>query len=187
MVGTPAEWGVTAPDALRIAAGPQSDWFVAPDGSGPAVSNAPALLGEVAGDYLLAARVGAELAATYDAAVLALHADERRWAKLCLERAPDGRALVVSVVTRGVSDDCNSFAVEADHVWLRIARRGPAFAFHASRDGRAWELVRHFALEAATEPAVGFLAQSPTGEGCAATFEEIRFAPERLEDVRSGA
>ena len=80
-------------------------------------------------DYLLAARVSVGFAATYDAGVLALHVGERCWAKLCFERAPDGTPMVVSVVTRDVSDDSPP-RLAANQVWLRIARRRPAFAFH---------------------------------------------------------
>jgi regulation of enolase protein 1 (concanavalin A-like superfamily) len=93
--------------------------------------------------------------------------------------------MVVSVVTRGVSDDCNSWPVDGDSIWLRVARLGRAFAFHASHDGMTWQLVRHFALDA-EEPAVGFLAQSPTGQGCAASFASIHYLPQRLADLRSG-
>ena len=124
-LGDPAAWSITGPQALTAVAGPRTDWFVPPDGAGPPVMNAPAIVGAAPGDYLLSARVSVGFGATYDAGVLALHVDERCWAKLCFERAPDGTTLVVSVVTRDVSDDCNSFAVERDHVWLRIARRGP--------------------------------------------------------------
>jgi len=94
--------------------------------------------------------------------------------------------MVVSVVTRGVSDDCNSTVVDAPEVWLRISRVGRAFAFHSSADGRVWELVRHFALEPADELSVGFEAQSPLGAGCAATFSEISFAARSLGDLRNG-
>ena len=183
----PAAWNITGQQALTAVAGPRTDWFVPPDGTDPPVMNAPALVGTAVGDYLLTARVSVGFAATYDAGVLALHVDERCWAKLCFERAPDGTTMVVSVVTRDVSDDCNSFAVERDHVWLRIARREPSFAFHASLDGRLWQLVRHFALGAGSEPALGFLAQSPTGEGCTVAFEEVSFEVGRLDDIRSGA
>jgi uncharacterized protein len=146
--------------------------------------NAPAFVGDAPGDYLLGARVAVDFAATYDAGVLALHAGDTLWAKLCFERSPEGTPMVVWVVTREVSDDCNSFAVDGRQVWLRIARRGPPFAFHASFDGRAWELIRHFAFAKAANPVVGFLAQSPTGDGCTATFEEISFLPERLKEKR---
>jgi regulation of enolase protein 1 (concanavalin A-like superfamily) len=92
--------------------------------------------------------------------------------------------MIVSVVTRGLSDDCNSTVVSGDAVWLRVAGVGDAFAFHASADGERWDFVRHFALDG--DPRPGFLAQSPTGEGLVATFSEIRLEPVRLRDLRSG-
>jgi regulation of enolase protein 1 (concanavalin A-like superfamily) len=129
-------------------------------------------------------------AATYDAGVLVLHRDDAAWAKLCLEYSPQGQPMVVSVVTRGVSDDCSSFVVDADHVWLRVARIGQAYAFHALTDGTSWQLVRHFALGPGHtdggETAAGFLAQSPTGEGCVARFDQIGYSAQRLADLRSG-
>jgi hypothetical protein len=95
--------------------------------------------------------------------------------------------MVVSVVTRGVSDDCNSFSVDRDALRLRVARLGQAFAFHASTDAETWRLVRYFALEPGVDPRVGFLAQSPRGAGCLVRFEDISFLPGRLADIRSGA
>jgi regulation of enolase protein 1 (concanavalin A-like superfamily) len=115
-----------------------------------------------------------------------LYSDERRWAKLCFELSPDRQPMVVSVVTRGDSDDCNSFAVDGTSIWLRVARMGRAFAFHASSDGVRWELVRHFSLGGFVDPEIGFEAQSPTGNGCTVTFDEIRFDPRRLDDLRGG-
>jgi regulation of enolase protein 1 (concanavalin A-like superfamily) len=172
-------------DSLRAEAAAKTDLFVDP-GTGVEQLNAPRLLGPVAGDFTLAARVGAELQSTYDAAALLLWVDARTWAKLCLELAPQGKPTVVSVVTRGVSDDCNSFTTDRDEIWLRVARLGAALAFHASADGRKWELIRHFALDLDAEPQVGFLVQSPRGPGCAARFDDISFSPTRLSDIRSG-
>jgi regulation of enolase protein 1 (concanavalin A-like superfamily) len=140
----------------------------------------------VEGDYLLSARVDAALAATFDAGALVLWADERTWGKLALERSPAGAATIVSVVTRGVSDDCNSWTLEEPSTWLRIARIGDAYAFHASRDGRWWELVRHFRLEGANVQ-VGFEAQSPFGDGLTARFSEISFETRTLADLRDGS
>jgi len=94
--------------------------------------------------------------------------------------------MVVSVVTRDLSDDCNSAVVGADHVWLRVSRIGAAFAFHSSSDGATWNLVRHFALPPTDELLVGFEAQSPLGEGCTASFTEVDYAMQRLPDLRSG-
>ena len=150
------------------------------------MTTGPALVGRAEGDYTLGARVGVDFEATFDAGVLMLYSDERRWAKLCFELSPDRQPLVVSVVTRGESDDCNSFAVDGTSIWLRVAKMGRAFAFHASSDGLRWELVRHFSLGGSADPEIGFEAQSPTGQGCTATFDEIRFDPRRLDDLRGG-
>jgi regulation of enolase protein 1 (concanavalin A-like superfamily) len=116
-----------------------------------------------------------------------LRAGDHVWAKLALERSPQGEAMVVSVVTRGVSDDANGAVVAGHTVWLRVARIGGACALHASPDGERWDLVRHFALGAPDALAAGFLAQSPSGEGCTATFDEIRFAARTLADLRDGS
>jgi uncharacterized protein len=169
--------------SLTIAAGPQTDWFVNPQGGEPR-RNAPMLVGAASGDFLLSARVSVDFAATFDAGVVFVYADDQLWAKLCFEYSPQGRPMVVSVVTRGASDDCNSVEVDECHVWLRVARIGAAFAFHASRDGTEWSFVRHFTLGDIDQPAIGFGVQSPTGEGCQATFEEIQYSRRRLGELR---
>jgi regulation of enolase protein 1 (concanavalin A-like superfamily) len=169
---------------LTIEAGPRTDLFRDPQGADPQLGAPRQLVDAPDGDWTLSARVSAQLAATFDAGALLLWVDERTWAKLAFERSPAGEGMVVSVVTRGLSDDCNSVVVDGDAVWLRIARVGEAFAFHASDDGERWDFVRHFALDG--EPQIGFLAQSPTGDGCSATFDPVRLQAARLRDLRSG-
>ncbi len=181
----PEAWTITETGALTIVAGARTDLFIDPQTAAEAL-NAPCLLGHLAGDFTLSARVMVDFAATFDAGALVLYTHDRVWAKLCLEYSPDGTAMIVSVVTRGVSDDCNSWRVEGKYAWLRVARLGPACAFHASADGTAWQFVRHFALPTEENPAVGFLAQSPTGSGCSATFDDIRYLLGRLGDLRAG-
>ena len=67
------------------------------------------------------------------------------------------------------------------------ARTGGACALHASDDGARWEFVRHFALDAPGGLAAGFLAESPTGAGCTATFDDVRFLAEPLAALRDGS
>jgi hypothetical protein len=172
---------------LELAAHPHTDWFVDPSGMRDPILNGAALVGDVTGDFVLGARVRVGFASTFDAGVLMLYASDTTWAKLCFELSPQAEPMVVSVVTRGTSDDANGFVVTGDEVWLRIARVGPAFAFHASTDGREWSLVRHFTLGDDVEPAVGFEAQSPTGAGCEVTFDEIRFEARQLRELRDGS
>jgi uncharacterized protein len=177
----PASWRLDG--ALTIAAPPRTDLFRDPAGSEPQ-AGAPRLLGPVEGDFQLSARVRCTFAAEFDAGALLLWAGDARWAKLAFEVAPDGEPGVVSVVTDGLSDDANAFAVAGDAVWLRVSRLGSACALHARDDGEPWRFVRHFALTATTGLRAGFLAQSPSGEGATARFEEIGFVPERLEALR---
>ncbi|MET8048535.1 DUF1349 domain-containing protein [Streptosporangium sp. NPDC005286] len=179
----PVGWSVDGDDALAIEAGPNTDLFTDPGGP-DRFANAPALVGRLDGDFTLSARVRVDLLTTYDAGVLVLYGDERTWAKFCLEMSPQGRATIVSVVTRGVSDDCNSFTVEGDDLRLRISRIGSAFAFHVSTGTDFWQLTRYFALDG--DPEIGFLAQSPTGQGCTVRFEDIRHSAKRLSDLRNG-
>ena len=182
----PRRWSVAEGAALAIEAGARTDWFIDPRGTAEPKLDAPTLVGDVTGDFLLSARVTVDFAATYDAGVLVLYANEDLWAKLCFEYSPQHEPMVVSVVTKDLSDDCNSFVVEGESVWLRIARIGAAFAMHASTDGSSWSFVRHFSLGAIDELSVGFAAQSPTGQGCAVTFDHVGFEAVGLADLRSG-
>lgn len=170
---------------LTISAPARSDWFV-PPGGGPATSNAPALVGDVDGDYTLSARVTVDFRGTFDAGALVLYASPLCWAKLAFEYSPQRQPMIVSVVTRDRSDDANGFLVDERSVWLRVAQLGAELAFHASTDGAYWHLVRHFSLGEDVAASVGFEAQAPTGDGCTAVFDEIAFAARRLDDLRDG-
>ena len=169
---------------VELVAGPRTDIFCPPDGSPPTL-NAPALLANLYNeDFVLMAHVEAELQSLFDAGALLVWQGDRSWAKFAIERSPEGQATVVTVVTRGLSDDCNSVALVQPSAHLRIARMDDAFAFHLQVASR-WQLIRHFVLNAGNVY-VGFEAQSPTGEGCTARFQQIRAEQRRLNDVRDG-
>jgi regulation of enolase protein 1 (concanavalin A-like superfamily) len=181
----PGRWQVEG-DSLVGEAGATTDLFVDP-GSGAETTNAPRLqFTPPDGDFQFSARVEVNFADTYDAGVMLLWVDGRTWAKLCFEYSPDREPMVVSVVTRGVSDDANSFLVDGSTIWLRISRLDGVYAYHASNDGVAWRFVRNFSL-GDVRPDVGFEVQSPTGDGCSATFTEISFDATTLADLRDGS
>ncbi|WP_173070157.1 DUF1349 domain-containing protein [Phytohabitans houttuyneae] len=187
--------------SVTVTAAPHSDIFVDPGGDGTlnaeSMLNAATLLGvPPEGDFQLSARVTVDFAATYDAGVLLLWADERHWGKLCFEYSPAGEPMIVSVVCRGVADDANAFVVSGRTVWLRVSRIDRAYAYHASLDDKTWQMIRFFVLgdvrsdvigDGTTGDRIGFEAQSPTGEGCRVTFDEIQFASARLADLRDGS
>lgn len=171
---------------LTGTAGPRTDLFVDP-ATGEATLNAPRLLAPApAGDYQLSARVSVQFQTTYDAGALLLWTGDDAWTKLAFEYSPQGRGMVVTVVTRGRSDDANGYTVDGPAVWLRVARVGGAYACHASVDGTRWDFVRHFDL-GTVATAVGFEVQSPLGESCQATFTDITFRQATLPDLRDGS
>jgi uncharacterized protein len=188
--GTPACAVETAADAVVLTSGARTDLFLDPagDGTGP---DAGRFLGEPpAGDFTFQARVEVGFRSTFDAGVLIVHAGASVWAKLCFEFSPQERPTVVTVVTRGLSDDSNSFEVDGASVWLRITRSSRAWAFHASTDGLWWRMVRYFALgehERGLTARVGLMAQSPMGQGCRAVFDEIAFSAGAPANLRDGS
>ena len=189
-----AAWTIAEASAtVTASAAPHSDIFIDPGAdnqlNAESMLNAVTLLGlPPDGDFQFSARVTVAFASTYDAGVLLLWIDERHWGKLCFEFSPAGEPMIVSVVARGVADDANAFVVDGRTVWLRVSRIDHALAYHASLDGKAWRMIRFFTIDgASTSAAIGFEAQSPTGDGCVVTFDDIRFTRERLSDLRDGS
>jgi uncharacterized protein len=189
----PAFWAVPPVSAshddgaLTIVAPPLTDIFTDPKGV-DAVATSPRLLFAPDPIFTLSAHVTVDFASTFDAGVLLLWVDAGHHAKLCFEYSPQGEPMIVSVVTNGISDDCNSVALARTDTHLRITRLGPAlFAFHYSEDGKVWQMVRYFGLQKGEGLMAGFSSQSPTGHGCRAVFDAIRYTPTAVEDIRSGA
>lgn len=183
----PRDWGASAEGTLSITAPAKTDWFLDPGGD-TRVLNAPAaLFAPVDEAFTLQARVRVDFGATFDAGVLTLRVRDDLWAKLCFEYSPQRQPTVVSVVTRGRSDDCNSTPIDGNEIYLRLAARGATVAMHSSTTGKRWNLVRYFSLGEVQSPGVGFLAQSPTGEGCTVAFSEIAYRPGFPENLRDGS
>jgi len=199
--GSPACRHEVDDGALTLTAAPETDMFVDPAGA-EAAPDAGRLVGEPPdGDFTFTAKATVTFGSTFDAAVLLVYADDRHWAKLCFEFSPQRIPMAVTVVTKGTSDDCNSFEVSGQELWLRITRVGLAWAFHASADGRWWRLLRYFTLaDSAGDPVsgqppttqqpttmIGFLAQSPLGQGCTARFDHIALRAGAPADLRDGS
>ncbi len=181
----PAHWDVKDGTTLSITAGKVTDWFVDPF-DGRTTKNSPLLLFEPAQDFVLSALVEVQHKSKYDAGALVVRVDDHTWAKFALELSAEGRPTFVSVVTRGRSDDCNSSSIDAHTAYLQIARSGDTFVLHASADGSKWSVIRTFTLGPVKGLRAGFSAQSPTGEGCSATFSKIRYSAKRIANIYTG-
>ena len=176
------------PTRLVLVAGPGTDVFTDPGGS-PPVDAAPGLrLALHDPPVRFRVRVEPRLEATFDAGGLLVRTGAGAWAKLALERSPQGTPVVVSVVTTDTSDDANGPAVAGSAVDLRVHVDGTVIAFHHREDGGPWQLVRLFALPTGgAVPTVEMIAQSPTGEGCRVVFSDPHLEHGALSDLRDGS
>jgi regulation of enolase protein 1 (concanavalin A-like superfamily) len=178
---TQARWQNEAPGwsatdrSLTLAAPQKTDWFEWPGGDYHADS-APRLLFRADGDFSFSAQVEVTAHRTYDAACLALYGTPALWAKLCLEAQAEGGLSVISVVTRGRSDDVTSFPVRGTSTYLRLAKDHKVLFLYASPDGKAWQIIRKFSLDSPDGFWVGFSAQSPDGSGATARFTDFRYS-----------
>lgn len=178
---------------LEVIALPHSDIYINPAGNdsldAQSLMNATTLLGvPPEGDFKFVAKITVGFKSQFDAGVLLIWQDENYWAKFCFEYSPDSSPMVVSVVTLNFSDDANSFVVPDNSIWYRVSRQDNVYAFHASTDGKVWQLIRVFTLgKEIKDHKVGFLVQSPTGEGCRVLFDEINFFTKRLIELRDGS
>ncbi|GIH06543.1 hypothetical protein Rhe02_46100 [Rhizocola hellebori] len=183
----PSSWHVDA-GIVTVTTGPATDYFIDPAGGHRALNAPRAVVASPPESWQLKARVTVDFSGTYDAGVLMVYADDEHWAKLCFERSPQGSAMVVSVVTNGVSDDANAWVVpDPAQIWLRISRVRQAYAFHASPDGKQWEFVRYFRLDTNATVRAGIEVQAPIGDGCTATFSELSMTSTELLDLRDGS
>ena len=175
-----------------ISAGPHTDWFFRPDGTGRRATNVPKLSQSIsAPTFSLSAQVHVDFGARYDAGALWISCDgDETWAKIAFEYSAAGIPTIVSVVTRGTSDDADGPALTlGDDVYLRLYTDGRIVAFHFSLDGKTWKFVRLFTLpRLETRPIkVGLGAQSPTGDGVLAEFTEVKLSFAQIGDFRDGS
>ena len=180
--------------ALTITAGPGSNWFITPVEGTEELSadSAPTLLFPTeAKEFVFSSRISLDFDSKWDAGALVVFANDKTWAKFCFEKDFSGKPMVVSVVTRGHSDDNNHFAVEGHSIWLKIAKLSNGFFFYTSFDGKSWTIIRNFNLNEGTDYKLGdlrfgFLAQSPEGKSTKVVFDNIAFQPSRIANPWTG-
>jgi regulation of enolase protein 1 (concanavalin A-like superfamily) len=134
----------------------------------------------------LTALVSAEMNSQWDAGALMVFADKENWGKIAFEKSAYQEPTIVSVVTKGISDDCYGEVWAGGSVWLRIGTVGKGLGLYYSANGVNWRMARVFSLGVDRGLRVGFEAQSPTGQGATATFQEIRYRAQGIENQFAG-
>jgi regulation of enolase protein 1 (concanavalin A-like superfamily) len=122
----------------------------------------------------------------WDGGAIVLKADSLNWIKFCFEKDYTSQKRVVSVVTKGISDDCNHSAVIAKTIYYKIAKAGNVITLYYSANTRDWFLIRHLQFDSTAPLKLGFLAQSPTGRHCRVAFSDIHYSTRKIADPYLG-
>jgi regulation of enolase protein 1 (concanavalin A-like superfamily) len=172
-------------NSLVITAGEKTDMFRDPNVTYN-TDNAPKLMFRPDDDFVLTVSVEHAFENKWDGGAIVLKQDSLHWIKFCYEKDYTGARRVVSVVTKDISDDCNSVSFTGNRTWFKMAKAGKVITLYCGENGRDWFLVRHLQFETRPGFEVGFLAQSPTGKQCTVTFSEIRYEARKIKDPYLG-
>jgi uncharacterized protein len=182
----PSHWEKSG-DGILVSSGDYTDFFVDPAGK-HMKDDAPYLYLDIEGDFVAKALVKPSFNAVWNAATLLVRADSANWGKLAYEwsDAGDGYRGIVSVVTKGTSDDANGPPVSQGEVWLQICRSGNIFTMFWSTNGNQWQMARLFALECGNTVSIGLAAQSPAGLSATHEFKTFTVEKRTISDLRKG-
>lgn len=164
----------------------KTDFFIDPE-SGKATATAPLLYRDIKGDFVATALVKPDFTDTWNAGALMVHIDESNWIKFAFERSDATGQSIVSVVTKGVSDDANGARLaESDSVWLRIIRKGDVYSMLWSEDGNHYTMARLTKMPNAPSVKVGVEVQSPLENKAQHEIHLFNIEHRTVENLRTG-
>ena len=123
---------------------------------------------------------------TYNAGDLFVFADDELWQKLAFEQDERGNHRIVSVRTRGTSDDNNHEVVKQPWVYLKISSDTRTIASYYSLDGKEWWMARLYQNDYPATVWLGLATQCPVEQGTTCLFEEVSLQPVSVADFRLG-
>lgn len=170
---------------LTITAGEKTDMFRDPNVTYN-TDNAPKLLFEADENFVLTAAIEHRFASKWDGGAIVIKQDSLNWIKFCFEKDYTGTRRVVTVVTKDISDDCNSLEIKSDKAYYKVAKADNVITLYCGTDGKNWYLIRHLQFDTKPGFKVGFLAQSPTGTSCTVKFTEITYQQKKISDPYTG-
>jgi len=170
---------------MVIVAGEKTDMFRDPNVTYN-TDNAPKLLFRPDQDFVFITSIEHSFASKWDGGAIVLIQDSLNWIKFCFEKDYTGARRIVSVVTKNISDDCNSVEINSDKVSYKLAKADNVITLYYSADGKKWFLIRHLQFDTDKNLRLGFLAQSPTGKRCVVKFSGIRYEAKKIKDPYLG-
>jgi regulation of enolase protein 1 (concanavalin A-like superfamily) len=153
--------------------------------SGKNNDNAPRLIFQPKGDFILSAKFSGKFAGNYDGGALIVYNDIMSSAKLTFEKSRGTQALW-STVTKGPADDVHHRSFTEETMYLKIARKNTMYFFYSSNDGKVWDILRSFVLDKNENTKVGLLVQSPEAEKFTLRISDIRYQAKAFDDYWQG-
>jgi uncharacterized protein len=172
-------------NALTIIAGAKTDMFRDPNVTYN-TDNAPKLLFTPDSNFIFSSGIQHSFTSKWDGGAIVIIEDSLNWIKFCFEKDYTGTRRVVSVVTKDISDDCNSVAINGNLVYYKVAKADNVITLYYSLDNKKWFLVRHLQFNNKKSLKIGFLSQSPTGKQCTVQFTGIRYMAKKISDPYVG-
>lgn len=171
---------------LRVEAGKNTDFFNNPE-DGAISTSAPLLYEEISGDFVAKALVRPDFSNVWNAVSLMVYMDSLHWIKFAFENSDATGPSIVTVVTKGVSDDANGAIVsQQKEIWLKLIRKNNNYSMLWSLDDKEYKMARLTSLPATDKVKVGVELQCPVGES--ATHEVLFYHSEKktVQDMRKG-
>lgn len=181
---TPVKYSIQN-NVLTIVAGPKTDMFRDPNVTYN-TDNAPKLLFKADNDFVLSTSIQHSFLNKWDGGAIVIIQDSLNWIKFCFEKDYTGAKRVVSVVTKDISDDCNSVEIKSNKVFYKVAKADNVITLYYSMDNKKWFLIRHLQFNNTKDIKIGFLAQSPTGNKCEVKFSSINYKAKKIKDPYLG-
>ena len=184
-VNEPAEYSIRNGE-LFVTATKGTDFFINPEDLNNSAS-AALLFKEVTGDFVAITCVSPDLSSVWNAGGLLVLIDDENWIKFVFEYSDATGPSIVTVTTRGVSDDANGIRLtEHSKIWLKLVRKGNIYAMHWSEDGITYKMARLSAMSPADSVKIGLEAQCPVGESARHTFQHFSIESKTVQDLRKG-
>ncbi len=166
------------------------DFFIDPNEGKLTNTTLPALLTKVDNTkpFTLTAKVTPEFTpeGLYNAADLLVYANDSLWQKLCFEQDEYGMHRIVSVRTKGTSDDNNHDKLDVLSVFLKISSDTHTIASYYSIDNNEWHMVRLYENYYPDSLLVGVSSQCPKRGSCTSLIEDITLNVDNVKDFRMG-
>lgn len=182
-LNTPDKMGVEG-QTLVVEVAKGTDFFNNPEDSSITAS-APLLYKEVTGDFIAKALVEPDFSSQWNAVSLMVYIDSLNWIKFAFENSDATGPSVVSVATKGVSDDANGVVLnDTQSLWLVVTRKGNIFSMHWSLDDENYKMARLTAMKPANEIKIGVEFQSPVGEAATHKIHYLEIKKETVQNPR---